>query len=235
MPRPYAVLPDDKITAGELTWPDEGGSGDTVTSYYASEWERYTDVEYNGMVEQIQGQQGQMILRRGDASAPNGYTFPGMPTMRVARAVVLVRWYQVPYRYVDSTNSFIQKYQGKINQNVWRGNPVGSLLYDSYRCKRYTPPFPNAEALESGGLAFTADKMCDIEFTFLKVMRTTPSAPTPSNTNWKAAGHNLLPWFGDRKFYYAVAQNASTSLQVPPYLSFPFELLFSDPDYTPDP
>lgn len=229
-PRPYAVIGDDKIEIASVDWTDTDGSAESNT--YAAEWLRYTDWEYLPRVELITAQQGQMVLRRGDASEPNGNTFPGMPQLRLASSTIIARWFHVPYRYVTSSNSYLVRFQGRINQSTWNDHAAGSLLFDSFRVKRYTPPFPDANNVV--GAAVFADKLCDIELVFQKVYRTTPSAPTPSNTNWIAAGHNLMPWFTDRQFYYATSfdknNTADATKWYPPYLSAPFQLLFTDPD-----
>jgi hypothetical protein len=48
------------------------------------------------------------------------------------------------------------------------------------------------------------------------------------------AGHNLLPWLTTRMFYYVssegVPDKTDDTKWRPTYNSFPFELLFTDPD-----
>ena len=57
------------------------------------------------------------------------------------------------------------------------------------------------------------------------------------NANWVVGGHNLLPWLTTRKYYYATtydpASPATQAKWFPSYNSFPFELLFTDPDTLP--
>jgi hypothetical protein len=52
---------------------------------------------------------------------------------------------------------------------------------------------------------------------------------SPSNANHVAAGHNTFPWFKDMKHYYATVgpSNTSATEGIPPYKSYPFQLLFT--------
>ena len=115
-------------------------------------------------------------------------------------------------------------------------NATGSLLFTGLSTRPYTPPVPTLDLFEG---VYSAEKLCDVEFNFEYTNRSNGGAtPTISNPNWIAAGHNLLPWLYDRKFYYATATpfirppatDTDPSVWAPTYESFPFQLLFTDPD-----
>jgi hypothetical protein len=236
-PRMYAVLPDAKIETSTLSWTNEAGS--TVTKTYAKEWLRFTDYDILPQPELITARLGSMCFRTGDTepgTPPNAVAFPGHPRIVMPKAMVKFRWYQVPFSYIESSSSWITNYVGHINQHAWYGWPVGSLLYTGCTVKRYTPPVPALDDFEG---VFGNEKLCDIEFQFEYTKRSLPAGattPTLSNANWKASGHNLMPWMGSpRGFYYvtnATAPGAAvdTAKFYPTFLSFPFELLFTDPD-----
>ncbi len=189
-----------------------------------------------------------------------------MPKMFLPNSLVKFYWYQVPYRYILSKKSNLDKYKGRINQYHFYpvvddpGEPsndpsladlyqfpAGSLQYLNYSYVPYNPPVPQ----ESPFLRQTANntsKLVDIEFTFLQTDRGLlkgASLGTPPLQNFIAAGHNLLPCFLTFGFSYATIrrQNGSTALTFadygtidgqPNWFSFPFEMLFSDPDVDPN-
>lgn len=239
-PRAYGVVSDDYIETGSMTWTDISGyTTSQITSKWAAEWNRFTTVDFDPKPELATAQQGQMYFATSGAdirppgTAPHGVSFGGTPTVYIPRAQVRVKWHQVPYRYVTSSNSYIVKYIGRINQGQWYGYPTGSLLYTAVSVDRYTPPIPERDAI-LGNSYFSLERYCDIEFQFDYSPRTQSSVPTPTNANWIASGHNLLPWLTDRSFYYAISPGKADpndeTKWVPRYLSFPFDLLFSDPD-----
>lgn len=232
-PRPYALLADEHVVPGTVNWSDDAGA--PTSSTFAPEWMRFTSYEEMPATEVITFQQGQMRLHRGDADPPNLYTFPGTQSMLAPRSQILLTWHQVPYDYVTAPTGPIKKYMGRVNQTAFFGYPAGSLLYGtSPRIRVYTPPWPDESAVPGGGVTYF-DRRCDITFVFDYVNRETPSAPTPANANWLAAGHNLLPWAGDRRYYYGAAfkpsDAADTAYWHPSYKSFPFQLLFTDPNF----
>lgn len=230
-PRPYAVLPDSKIIPAQLSWTDVDGTA--KVTQYVPEWKRFTVAHHTPGVELITSQQGQMLLRRNDGDDPDEFPFPGMPTIRLARRAVAMTWFQVPYRYLTSERSVLASFAGHVNQFDWNGFSAGSLLYNGCGTSRiYTRTFP---AFEEGSGAYSPDLMADFVLNFEHVVREAGSTPpTPANANWVAAGHNLQPWFGDRKFYYATSFDpsnpADTSKWYPAYFSKPFEMLFTDPE-----
>lgn len=247
-PRLYAVLPDNAVKESTLSYylPDDNGMVAATTKTIQWEWVRFTDWVTVANPEIITAQQGQSffvtstgaIQPYATTSPPHSYPFQGFPRINSPRSTIIFTWFQVPESYVTSANSYLERYQGFINQNAFYNNrwPVGSLLYETYRVpRRYVPPVP-ATVRAGDTTRFTTDKLCDVELVFTKVVRTSSSVPILSSVNrsWLPYGHNLLPWFGDRKFYYAVYPKQTdlndTAYWKPTYDSVPFELLFQNPD-----
>lgn len=232
--RPYNVLDNDQIPVIEGEWyPDYS---DTAFEFnYAAEWIRYTDWTITPQNNTIQGQTGAMRF----PTLPGTPTFTSPPWMYLPDGILTFTWYQVPYRYVTSQKSYIanRNWRGRINQNDWYNWKAGSLLYLNYAVKKYNQPNGEVETQTDWDFNYWTQfaKLCDIEFTFLYTDRTPGSTPpTPFYNNWVAAGHNLLPYLPTRTFEYATSFNLNApsdqSEWVPPWASFPFEILFSDPD-----
>jgi hypothetical protein len=232
--KPYVLLQDSSIDLVAFTYYDTAG---TSTPYhYAAEWRRFVDVEFLPKAEYLTGQQGQMQFRTTGSVVPNNKQFPASPRIVVPGGCLKVTWHQVPYGYVYSQSSYLTKYLGHVNQNSFLSYPAGSLLYDSFQAKRYTPPFPRV-ASQDWSTYVTAEKLCNVELLFVYTKRTAPVGYTPktvpgaaTRNDWIAGGHNLLPWLGDstggaRGFYYVEGPDGH-----PVYPSAPFELMFSDPD-----
>jgi hypothetical protein len=156
--------------------------------------------------------------------------------MPLPNETIKIIWYRVPYRYVKSANSYLNRFRFRVNQKAWENYGPGELLYAGYTPRRFSPPIVGLDpAWESG--VFSTEKLCDITLEFIRTSReaeTIPSTTLPpysdTNRSWVMAGHNLLPHFRDRKFYYASVNNADPTKQFPMFLSFPLELLFVDPD-----
>lgn len=233
--RPYSVLTDDSIVEGTVEWTDSDGV--EQTSVYATEWLRYTEWNYEPGLELLIGTQGMLKLRGNTGVAPDGVVAPGMPSIRIPKTILRVRWHHVPYEYVYSTNSYVRSFLGRVNQTAWAGFAPGTLLYTACGITAYTPPFPKRFIDDSGFIRFSAKKLCTIEFMFEIAERSMAAGVTPTapaSVNYIQAGHNLVPWFGNRQFYYvSTTDNTADSdntKRYPIYFSVPFELLFSDPD-----
>lgn len=258
--RPYAVRPDSIIpkiqmfgngaaapNRGWYVYPGSVGYvANTIMPYtYAPEWWRYCDFDVMPQNESVTGVRDKLKFqtKAGGAVVPNGVTFPAMPKLFMPNSILKINWYQVPLRYITSPNSVITRYRGMVNQNDWWETPngkaykAGELLYLSYTPKIYTSPVILGENLNGGDTTYA--KFCDIQFQFLYTTR--PAAldaalardvPTPPNGNFIAAGHNLNPYFPKRQFYYTIFQSGDAA-NYPNWLSFPFELLFTDPDTNP--
>lgn len=242
--RPYPVAGDDQILMSNGGWFDDDGN--FVDYEYATEWERWTDWPRYPADEFIQFRQGQMAFRtqRGIAAAPatvagnpHNAMAPGLPRIHMQRELLRLKWYQVPYSYLESRRSYLSRFKWRVNQNEWMGFEPGELLYEGHSFdRRVTPPFPEADFHTISG--WSSEKVVDVEM-LLRICRTGQSdVPSPDNPNWIAHGHNLFPWAGDRRFYYATSfkQGSPTDERywVPTFLSAPFELLFTDPDYVQD-
>lgn len=253
--RDYNVWQDADIPVAATTGVDRAGN--TYSYSFAAEWMRFCKFETRPLNNFISAQQGQMRFRtKGlDAVDPNGVQYQDAPKMYMPDSSLKVRWYQVPYRYVTSENSYLRNFIGYINQVAWgdvigspfvaNGPPTfgpytpGQLLY--HGC---TPVSIYSNVVPDPGLlaynrsnSFARALLCDLELDFTFTARqagNTSNVPTQSNANWIAAGHNLQAWLTTRQFYLTTTFNpaspSSTSSWVPTYYSFPFSLLFSDPD-----
>lgn len=227
-PRPYRILADADIPVLAGSYVDIGGT--TRTYQYAQEWLRYTRIIISQMdADRITAEEGSFQYNSNatvNGVAINGTSFMGHPTMPLMNSTVLVSWYEVPYNYVVSPNSYLTRWRGRINQTAWRGYPAGSLLYDGFTADVYSSPFP-AFGLDEMDLGGNPILLCDIQLKFVMTNRKLDGSLNAAvlNGNCIASGHNLLPYFPNRKFYYA-----ASAAGVPSFWSFPIELLFTNPD-----
>lgn len=236
--RPFAVVKNESMRPRLGDYWDEDGNA--VAYVYAPEWLRYTTYETEDASQLVDASlAGGMRFRAPDVAGVNNKQYSATPTLRVPDQKITMRWYQVPQRYLDSDNSFLNRYVGYINQEVFYGWAEGSLLFlGAKKTKTYSPPAFEALADEIFPGIFTTEKLCDIELTFLRTQRTA-GADVPENLrpnrNWLAKGHNLLPDFLTRKYYYATtaptgADANDATKWYPSYQSVPFQLLYQDPD-----
>lgn len=235
--RPYLLFQDKNINTGTITYYKSDGTA-VNNKKIAYEWYRYTDYEEVPSAEYLTAQQGQFVFETSDASEPDGNTVPGQLRLLQQKSTVKFRWYQVPYSYINSYASYIKAAQGHINQFDWYGWPKGTLLYNSFTYKRYTPPNPQQYDYNFGDTTKKVignEKLVDIEFVFIYFDPGEPgggAAPAaPTNQSHITNGHNLLPWLaaGGGIYFYAKSA-ASVAPNKPLYPSYPFELLFTDPD-----
>lgn len=242
-PRPYALLKDQRINVVTSIWIDEQNV--TRDYLFAEEWLRYTDYAEEPIEDSVTATQGEMIYR--DVPTFFGFGAPrysGMPRMYLNNSMVTLSWYQVPYRYITSPKSFLKKYRGRVNQTEFFNWLPGELLYLGYKTpRRYTPPVPHLDQLPDAddpfeGLGvFSTQKFVDIELKFLGTKRQyAPAKPyVPTNKNFLASGHNVLPWAADRSFHYCTSYNRADENNqnqwVPSWLSAPFQILQTDPDF----
>ena len=221
--RDYAVLPDEDMETQELTWTDVDKA--ELTATVAWEWLRYTYYQSNPQNDWITASIGNgFTFQTFSGAEPKGAVYAGMPRVLLPNEVIKLTWTQVPYRYYSSPNSFLRRFRGRINQFAWYDWDVGELLYLNCNPIRYTPPILQAANWLLGST--TVEKWCDMEMYFLATRRDGVDLPTPANANFIAAGHNLVPWQQNNLFYYA----ANATSLFPQFTSFPFELLFTDPD-----
>lgn len=230
--RPFPILPDYSINTRTGTWYVETGAGTTAATYtVADEQNRYCTWNLEPQNDYITQQRGAMVFDSGDVA--NGKSFQAMPKIYLPNSLYTVTWYYVPVRLLISAKSYLQRWRGRINQNLMYGpdgmafNP-GELLYLNFAQKMFTPPVQNLVSLGGeGGSIISTEKFAHITLTFLHTVRTNASAgSTPTNKNFVANGHNLLPW-SDGGFRYA---KCSTGNNRPTWLSAPLETLFTDCD-----
>lgn len=242
--RPYPILPDSRMRRQEVRfyWID----GTQRSMYYYKEWLRHAYFTLGDRPSFITATVGtQMKFRAPGSPAGLGIDntpYTGLPDMMLPDVDVFFHWYQVPQRYLESKNSFLVRFKNFINQRKFLNWPAGSLLYVGPKVtKVYTPPVflgPDLPFDADPALigSFFGDKLVDITLHFIKTSRTTIyPVGDPTNPNWLAAGHNLMPHFLTRSFNYASADlpgkaPPDPTKQFPTYFSIPYELLFQDPD-----
>lgn len=240
--RPYGVFPDSQVPIKQSTWYDDlthdASSANAPIAYqYAAEWQRFCKADVLPLDDYITQQFGTMQLSTTDGNT--GKELQNQIKMFLPNQVLKLTWYQIPFRYLTSLNSYLAKYKGRVNQNAWNGPfgpvvnpgdtgyfPPGSLLYLTYKPTIYTPPLQAANNVFNNTTGY--ERMCDIEVDFLWTSRQGTSLPAdPNNQNYVVDGHNLQPFPPARVFYYATSTDGKA---VPAWLSFPIELLFTDPD-----
>ena len=227
--RNYAVLPDDEIFVIDFPtpWTDlnniEAVPGD---QFYATEWWRFTEYQVAPQTDWATSNIGSdFIFQTLSGNSPGSTVFPAMPRMLMPNDVVKMTWHQVPYRYFSSPNSWLRLLRGYINQFAWYDWEAGELLYLSCNPIRYTPPILQPIQWIEG--TTTVEKWATMELTFLSTRRVGQDLPASApSANYIIGGHNLLPWHGNRKFYYTKSNTTS----APSFYSAPFELLWTDPD-----
>jgi hypothetical protein len=232
-PVPYAVLGNSSInvnvTPTEFIYIDPNGN--SFQFGYAEEWKRYTNWIPIPQFDFITYQLGSMFFATGNSAFPNQQPMKAFPKLFLPNQLIKFYWYQVPLTYITSPRSFLNRFAGYVNyfdwyQPAWR---AGTLLYLGYTPTVYSPPVPQLYQVQEGRTGFAVDKLVDLEINFLYTSRQGTNLPTPINQNSIPAGHNLLP-FIDRNFYYAQAKVGTPPKVYPSWNSFPFELLFTDPD-----
>lgn len=232
-PRPYAVLGNDEMETRPLAWVDDAGV--VQNSVYATEYLRFTDYDGQPAGEWITAQQGQFKFQAAGvagANNPHNATVPGQVRVMQNKSNIKFVWYQVPFSIIeplDRPTSYIEDALGHVNQFDWYGWSPGTLLLQAVNYKRYVPVNPGFDPWAESSAVSTA-KLVDIEFSFQRFNPphdpALPPPPRPQGT--VTAGHNLLPWFGNGARYHYYAE--STLGGRPLYPSFPFQLLFTDPD-----
>jgi hypothetical protein len=235
-PRPYTLLQDAEIEVGKMDWIDDNGKAQN--SIWAKEWDRFVDYDEVPSAEFITAQQGQFKFRaEGGAGAnnPNGATLPGQVRIIQRKTGLKIFWYQVPITYLEPNSrhyGYIYEALGHVNQIYWNSYDPGTLLFQAMSYRRYVPAYPGWKAGLGGttGGIISPLKLVDLEMTFSRFdPEKDPAHLPPAGVgNNVPGGHNLLPWFGAGGRYHYYVE--STLNQKPVYPSFPFQLLFSDPD-----
>lgn len=231
-PRPYAVLPDTSIKTFTETFTNEAGA--VEIKEYAEEYLRYTEYRRTPSSEFLTAENGQMVWKMDSNPTPppvvtlqNTAVAGGQLRMLIRSAQVEYKFYEVPYSFITSPNSFITRATGHVNQFEWNGHPAGSLLMLGASVdKVYTPLFPEWIETGAGSVVPSQQKLCDLTFNMLERDQAPAIAYAGVTGNDVAYGHNLLFNPQTALWYYAVNQNTGK----PTYSSFPFSLLFANPD-----
>jgi hypothetical protein len=233
--RVYPLIADSNLLPpAVLTWSDDTGSGAAVPKKC---WDSYEYLRWlwvtGGPKENIlTAKQGQMVLDTWNGTQ----VFPDMPKMPMPDGVVKFTWYEVPWSFVRPTSgiSWFQQYMGRVNYFQFMNWAPGELLYITIQPRPYTSPIPDA----AGQPIYLAD----IDILCLETSRDISPAdavPAPALANWIKNGWNLQPWWYDRAFHYAhvgniaaapPAQVVAANMQAPTWKSFPFQILFSNPN-----
>lgn len=233
-PRLYPIMADTALTAQQGSYFDDSGAQQNFT--YFQEWARFCDWDFLPIDDYVTQQRGGAYFKTGSGQLPNKAPFQGQPRMLLPNQVYRLLWTGVPLQYLTDPNSYLRKWRGRVNQNTWTGpgnftfNP-GELLYVGYKPTKYQPPITLTSA---NGVIVGIDysKLVNIEINFLYTVRTATDLPAaPANKSYVQGGHNLLPYFPTRNYYYTVFSPDNGTTEYPMYLSFPLERLFMDPRF----
>lgn len=240
VPRPYAVLGDKNIGVDIITYfPEPEGAvlnpQETKFSIYR-EWLRFCDWDYIPAGDYLTAQQGQFVFKMNDAADPLREHAVGNGQLRLMQPNVTIkfRWHQVPFSYVQSANSNFRAGIGKINQHEWLEFGPGTLLFTGVTVMaKYTPPFPEWVDWKGADVP-SQQKLCNLELTFIykdyKIGKPYTKEDLKDSKNDVVGGQNLLPNAIDRKYYYAKTKGQALVQGMPVYPSYPFQLLFRDPN-----
>lgn len=200
--RPYPVVVDDDISKLNGTWNYEGVDATTgqiatastpVTFPYTTEWDRWTDLDVEPKEQAVQAQQGTM---RFQSKSPlvSAQIFPGQPRMTLPNKLLKFIWYAVPYRYFLSSNSYLDKWVGRINQNAitlcGKSFAAGTLLYLGCKPHKFSPPVQTGSFT---GAIFTYDKLVNLQLEFLWTTRfVTDLPPAPALGPFVASQYKIV-------------------------------------------
>jgi hypothetical protein len=224
---------------------------------FSTEYARFTDLDYNVEYNVISLPGGGLTaggMSFFDTNATpstanlNGSTFLSAMRKQITDVKIKLRWHMVPFRYFTSPYSYLRRFAGMVNQTAFSlpnfaGNAFnpGQMLYLGAEPTLYNPPVPRVSP--TFPLTFDTEKICDVEMNFIVTNRyndTVPNCFNPFyanqslfNPNWIFSGHNLQPFHGDNQFHAVATGGGATAFdhRRPFWLSFPFELLFTDPDW----
>lgn len=236
IPRPYALLRDNQIPFKENSWWDVN---DTLLApqFFLSKQEyfRFTEMQVVPAGEYITAAAGAFLYRVNANPAglniQNRMVSAAQLRLFVPSTAIRFSWYQVPYSFVLSSNSYFDRYSGRVNQADWYGFPKGTLLLNSVdTLKVYTPPFPTFTST-TGNFFPSQSKLCDLQFNMTFKNPTLAAAYTPGALEPPGnipAGHNLVPNGQTNQYYYATSDYTGQAI----YPSVPFNLFFRNPDYT---
>jgi hypothetical protein len=240
-PRLYPMFSDSLLIRTDSQWRDEVGE---IRAYsYFNEHYRYCTFSRTPRAEYVRAKHGEVRFRTGSGNPPDGAASAAFPNIPLPDSVLTVTWYRVPYRYVLSANSYLERFREYVNQFTWEDFPPGAILYKGYKDRRINPPFAELDPDWGGAGVFATEPLCDIDLEFWITRRTPTDPPTPTNPNWIASGWNCFPnYFYGRQFFYLSSSRgdarpnetppvaADPSLAAPFFPSFPLEILWVDPD-----
>lgn len=237
--RPYPVLPDNVLQQVTETWyPDDWANvGQDYT--YIKEYERFTDIEITPSSDTVSVQLGQMAFNAVGLTE-NSKPFTSTPRIFLGNEMIKFTFYNVPMAWYTSDNSYFRRFKGRVNQNTFTSAALGNyapgeLLYLGCNLKKYTPPL-GSQFIFGDTLDYI--KYCNIELLFSYTKRTLGAEPLfpPVNKNYVVGGHNLNPFFGSgneplsRSFLYTSTVRTGSADSAPYWLSFPMQILWSNPD-----
>lgn len=234
LPRPYAVVKDSQLQRQTIQWWDINTAAASPLSFEVqTEWWRFVELDVQPAGDYLTAAQGAFLFRMN--SNPSGFTLQntaipsGALKLYVSTKSVKFRWYQVPFSFITSGNSYFDQYAGRVNQYDFYGYPKGTLLMNNVEVlKVYTQPFPQFVEY-NGAFLPTQQKLCDLQLNCTFRDPPLAQAYTPGGTESKnniVAGHNLIPCHIDNKFYYGTNENNKLAI----YPSVPFEIFFRNPD-----
>lgn len=229
-PRPYPMISDSLMEQKIDSWSDEDGA--LVAFFYREEWLRHTVFEVRPREEYLRakiGESGRFVT--GSGGDPDNVPVPAIAVLPLPDDTLLVTWYGIPSRFIDSPDSNLRRYRNRVNQAVWMGYEPGELLYKGFTEKRYSYPFPDLDPDWGGVGVFATEKLSDVTLEFHVTRRVATDPPASvANPHWVVGGHNLFFWIKTRKAYYVAAQSDDPLLRFPFFNSFRVEFLFKDPD-----
>jgi hypothetical protein len=175
------------------------------------EYHRYVSFEYEPIEEVIMGQLGQMKFAEG--ATPTGIAFPQTIGLIYPKLLIRMTWHMVPEDWIFNTTGNpinILDAVGKVNDDVWMGYDAGTLRMKAPRIVRKITPI----GVPGEDVEFLYDVTLNLEF-----------FQPPKGAVSAYEGHNLLPFRGDRQFYYAT--HDGTLGGTPIFASHDFDMIFT--------
>lgn len=230
--RPYPLIPDNSIPIETVNYYDTAGNPQSTT--VPCEWWRYCTWTPSPAADWLTAEKGQWLF-----SIPTPFSngpqdrasWPGAIRELMSTVVWTLTWHFVPYSYILSTNSYLTRFVGMINQQAWEGfNPGAIQLQAVQLVDVFSPPFPEMVSY-AGVNAVSQEKLCTVNLIFLEVFRTAASPVTPVNPSHIANYHNTaIHGIDGRAYYFEANRSGSPGTGRPLYDSVPFQLIFKNPD-----
>jgi len=240
-PRDFPIYNDSQLGSVQTsTWYNDLGT--EVTYSYLPEWERFCNIEKSPRDDNVTMQFGQMTFNAMGITQ-DSRQFTAQPKLPLKNSNLTINWWNVPYTYVTSANSYLDRFLYRVNDQEFNtynfGNyPAGSLLFTNYTTKIITPATNNANYVGSFNNLEYWPRYCNIQLQFLLTKRTLGAQPQTLPPQYTASGHNSLPYFGSSKdplnntFLYCNSYPTSAAYAAPLWKSYPTFLLWQNPDCT---